>query len=159
MSQNSGRKAKRFTGYHAAAILCAFFAVVIAVNIVMARFAISTFGGTVVDNSYVASQKFNGWLEEARREQEMGWQIAAPMRVDGHLTVVAKDAAGQPLAGAAMELHAIHPLGRAPEQKLQLREISPGLYRSDEALPAGRWKTKVQIRRDGRELDLAFDIQ
>ena len=98
-------------------------------------------------------------LEEARREQEMGWQIGAPVRVDGHLTVVAKDAAGQPLAGAAMELHAIHPLGRAPEQKLQLREISSGLYRSEKALPAGRWKTKVQIRRDGRELDLAFDIQ
>ena len=159
MNQHPGKKVRRFTGYHATAILCAFFTVVIAVNIVMARYAISTFGGTVVDNSYVASQKFNGWLEEARHEKEMGWQIAAPMRVDSHLTIVAKDVTGQPLVGAAMELHAVHPLGRAPEQKLRFAEVSPGLYRSDTPLPAGRWKTTVQIRRDGRELDLAFDVQ
>jgi nitrogen fixation protein FixH len=42
-----------------AMILVAFFAVVIAVNLLMARLAISTFGGVVVENSYVASQHFN----------------------------------------------------------------------------------------------------
>ena len=44
-------KARRFTGWHMTTILVAFFAVVITVNIVMARFALSTFGGTVVENS------------------------------------------------------------------------------------------------------------
>mgnify|MGYP001281167617 CR=1 FL=1 len=38
-----------FTGRHMATILIAFFGVVITVNIVMARFALSTFGGTVVE--------------------------------------------------------------------------------------------------------------
>ena len=37
-------------GWHMTTILVAFFAVVITVNIVMARFALSTFGGTVVEN-------------------------------------------------------------------------------------------------------------
>ncbi|MGE0776676.1 MAG: FixH family protein, partial [Sphingomonadaceae bacterium] len=53
---------RSFTGRHMAIILIAFFGVVIAVNFYMARMAIGTFGGTVVDNSYVASQRFNGWL-------------------------------------------------------------------------------------------------
>ena len=37
-----------FTGRHMAAILIAGFGVVIAVNLVMARFAVTTFGGVVV---------------------------------------------------------------------------------------------------------------
>ena len=57
------KSVRRFTGYHATMIIVAFFAVVVGVNMVMARFALSTFGGTVVDNSYVASQKYNEWLK------------------------------------------------------------------------------------------------
>ena len=57
---------RRFTGYHMAAILVAFFGVIIAVNMVMATLATRTFGGVVVENSYVASQEFNGWLKDAR---------------------------------------------------------------------------------------------
>jgi len=52
----------RFTGWHMTFILVSFFAVVIAVNLTMAHFASSTFGGLVVENSYVASQKYDGWL-------------------------------------------------------------------------------------------------
>src|SRR3546814_3241852 len=59
------RERRPFTGRHAAMILIAFFGVVISVNIVMASFALSTFGGTVVDNSYVASQHYNEWLARA----------------------------------------------------------------------------------------------
>jgi nitrogen fixation protein FixH len=46
--------------------MVAFFGVVIAVNLTMARLAIGSFGGVVVENSYVASQKFNGWLDRPR---------------------------------------------------------------------------------------------
>jgi nitrogen fixation protein FixH len=40
-----------FTGRHMTAILVGFFGVVIAVNLLMARFATSTFGGIVVENT------------------------------------------------------------------------------------------------------------
>ncbi len=70
---------KRFTGRHMAAIMFAFFGVVIAVNVTMATFATRTFGGTVVDNSYVASQKYNGWLAEARRQERLGWTALLPL--------------------------------------------------------------------------------
>ena len=65
---------KVFTGWHMTAILVGFFSTVIAVNVYMAHAAISTFGGTVVDNSYVASQEFNGWLAAAKKQQQLGWK-------------------------------------------------------------------------------------
>ncbi|HET9398451.1 MAG TPA: FixH family protein [Sphingomicrobium sp.] len=64
-----------FSGRHMTAILVAFFGVVIAVNFTMALFATRTFGGVVVENSYVASQKYNGWLDAARRQEQLGWAI------------------------------------------------------------------------------------
>ena len=66
---------KRITGWHAAAGLVAFFGLVIAVNLTMAVYATTTFGGVVVDNSYVASQKYNGWLKAAERQRALGWTI------------------------------------------------------------------------------------
>ncbi|MGE4410267.1 MAG: FixH family protein [Sphingobium sp.] len=158
MKQQEGGKVRPFTGYHAAAILIAFFAVVVGVNLVMARFAISTFGGTVVENSYVASQKFNGWLAEARREKELGWTISPPAREGDHLVLNAVDALDAPLAGAAIMVVAEHPLGRLPIQRLRFIEAGPGLYHSVEPLPAGRWKLRVRIQQARRELDLAFEI-
>src|SRR5687768_10998939 len=71
-----------FTGRHMAAIICTFFGVVIAVNMLMAVLATRTFGGTVVDNSYVASQKFNGWLAQARAQQSLGWQESVRLDSD-----------------------------------------------------------------------------
>ena len=56
------------TGRKIAAIFVLFFGVIMAVNFTMASFASSTFGGVVVPNSYVASQKYNDWLAAAREQ-------------------------------------------------------------------------------------------
>ncbi|MFZ4382234.1 MAG: FixH family protein, partial [Sandarakinorhabdus sp.] len=73
-------QARPFTGRSFAIIIVGFFGVVVAVNITMARLASGTFGGTVVDNSYVASQKYNGWLAQARAQDRLGW--ATPLTLD-----------------------------------------------------------------------------
>lgn len=152
------KQVRAFTGYHMATILVAFFAVVIAVNFVMARYAIATFGGTVVDNSYVASQKFNGWLEEARREKKLGWNVAVPAREGDHLVVTTTDSHSQPLDGAVITMVAEHPLGRMPDRILHFTQTASGPYRSIEALPAGRWKLRAHARHAGQTLDLAFEV-
>ena len=69
---------RNFNGWHMFAILCAFFGVVIAVNITMATYASTTFGGIVVENSYVASQEFNRWLDEAKAERALGIPVIDP---------------------------------------------------------------------------------
>lgn len=152
------KQAQPFTGYHMTIILVAFFAIVIAVNFVMARYAIETFGGTVVDNSYVASQKFNGWLKEARREQEFGWKIAPPVREDDHLAVTITDSHNHPLNGAAMTMDAKHPLGAMPDHTLHFTETTSGSYRSIETLPAGRWKLHAHAHHSDKNFDLAFEV-
>ncbi|MFC0203576.1 FixH family protein [Novosphingobium soli] len=77
----------RFTGRHMTAILVAGFGVVIGVNVAMATLASTTFGGAVVENSYVASQDFNRWLDEAAREKALGWHLDA-RRGSGGVVVV-----------------------------------------------------------------------
>ena len=128
----------KFTGRHAAIIIIAFFGVVIAVNLVMATLASRTFGGTVVDNSYVASQRYNSWLQEAREQAELQWHAETSADPSGRLVSRIKGPAG-PLAGAIVEAQASHPVGRAPEQRLALSPIEPGTYRSAQPLPGGRW--------------------
>lgn len=149
-------KVRQFTGAHMAAILVGFFAVVVTVNVTMARYASATFGGTVVDNSYVASQKFNGWLAEARREKALGWAVGAPSRdKSGHIIIRIADDDGEPLGGAGLKARAEHPLGRAPEQAFRFIETAPGTYRSAEPLADGRWKLRIHIVRGADTLDIA----
>ena len=85
--QGNAAKPFRFTGKHMLAIMVVFFGVVIAVNILMARLATQTFSGVVVDNSYVASQHYNSWLDEAAKEKALGWKASVERRADGRLLV------------------------------------------------------------------------
>jgi nitrogen fixation protein FixH len=139
---------RRFTGWHMLAIMLAMFGTIIAVNLVMARSAISTFGGTVVDNSYVASQKFNRWLADARAQEALGWKLSIDL--DPARTVrIATDSPMGPLYAATIDAVAIHPLGRAPEQKLRFVNIGGGVFTSDRPLPKGRWLLRMEVR-EGR---------
>jgi nitrogen fixation protein FixH len=136
---------RAFTGRHMAAILIAFFGVIIAVNVVNARYASATFGGEVVENSYVASQRFNRWLDEAKIEKSLGWDEVTTWRPDGRLVVALE---GVP-EGAAVEALARHPLGRMPDRSLTFDRIAAGRYLSREALPEGRWDVRVTVAAQG----------
>ena len=149
---------KPFTGRRMAIILVAFFGVVIAVNLLMATLATRTFGGTVVDNSYVASQRFNGWLQEAREQAELQWDARTTLDASGHLLVRASTPNG-PLVGATIEAVASHPLGRAPDRRLGLLSTEPGLYRSHKPVPAGRWTIRLTVRRDGQEARYLAEVK
>ena len=80
-------KSSAFTGKHMAAVFIGGFGVVIAVNLVMASYAVGSFHGTVVDNSYVASQHYNGWLKQATASRALGWQAVPHRRADGRVVV------------------------------------------------------------------------
>jgi nitrogen fixation protein FixH len=103
---------RKFTGWHMTAILVGFFAIVISVNLFMARAAIGSFGGVVVDNSYVASQRFNQWLDKAEAQKALGWTVEAGLTADRHVRVAA-DRDGTALSGAQVTALVRHPLGRA----------------------------------------------
>ena len=134
-----------FTGRHMAAIFVAFFGVVIAVNFAMARLAISTFGGEVVANSYVASQNFNRWLGEAAAEKALGWQVATARQGDGRLVLTLS---GAP-QGASLSAMARHPVGRLPDRMIAFTSAGAGHFVSTQPLPDGRWQLHVEARAGG----------
>ncbi len=130
-----------FTGWHMTAILFAFFGVVVGVNLLMASFATSTFGGIQVENSYVASQKFNTWLADAERSKALGWQAAASMDAQGHVRVVATG----PGKGAQLVATARHPVGRQPDQQLVFDRAPDGSFVSRGALLPARWILRLEV--------------
>jgi nitrogen fixation protein FixH len=136
---------RTFTGRHMAAILVAFFGVVIVVNLVNARLASATFGGEVVENSYVASQDFNLWLDEAKSEKALGWNEVATWRPDGRLVVAVR---GAP-AKVVVTGFARHPLGRLPDRALTFDRIGKDRFLSREALPDGRWSLRLTLAAEG----------
>ena len=130
-----------FTGRHMTAILAGFFGVVIAVNLLMANFATSTFGGIVVENSYVASQEFNGWLDAAREQRALSWDAVTTWRPDDRLAV---QLSGVP-AGAKVTAIAHHPLGRLPDRELAFAPNGENRFLSTGELPPGRWLLRLEV--------------
>lgn len=147
-----------FTGRHMAMILVAFFGVVVTVNMTMATLASRTFGGLVVENSYVASQKFNGWLAEARAEKALDWTLDLKRGANGRLDARLSAEDG-PLADAQLGVLARHPLGGLPERRLRFRALGGGRYESVEALPAGRWILHAEAKAKGRAINRIVDLQ
>lgn len=141
MTQRTEAPRGPFTGWHMLAIMVAFFGVVIAVNVTMMTIARGSFGGIVVENSYVASQEFNGWLRAARAQEALGWQVASDVAADRSVTI-SVNGAPDPLAVTAM---ARHPLGRQPDQALTFRRATDGRYVSTAPLPKGRWTLRLQL--------------
>lgn len=143
---------REFTGRHMLFVMGGMFGTIIAVNLVMAHFAVSTFGGRVVDNSYVASQNFNGWLSEARAQKALGWTLEVARDGQGYLELRSS------AVNAAIGATAQHPLGRAPDRVLTFRPVAPGLWRSAEPLPQGRWKVRFLLRQEGKEARFLRDL-
>lgn len=150
------KPARPFTGRQFAAIIVAFFGVIVTVNVVMARLAGATFGGVVVENSYVASQHFDRWLKEAASERALGWKAEIRRDADDRLSVAIK---GLSDSRGSLTATARHPLGRAPDLALRFDRLADGRFRSLQPLPAGRWRVRVTVQSDGRVWRSEGDIR
>ena len=152
------RKPRAFTGRHMTAILVAFFAVVIAVNFTMARFAMSTFGGKVVENSYVASQHYNEWLRRAEAQDRLGWDESVSLDSTRHVLLTVRKG-GQPLAGLGVSAMVNHPVGRTAPAALRFEPAAGGVLRSARPLASGRWRLDLIIRHGSDEARYRKDVQ
>src|SRR3546814_9155249 len=117
-----------------------------AVNFLMASLATSTFSGVVVENSYVSSELFNRWLDEAAQEKALGWKVDVQRRTDGRLALALTGVPAYPTIRA----EARHPLGRKPDVALTFRKDVNGAYVSDKPLPEGRWILRFDIEAGGK---------
>jgi nitrogen fixation protein FixH len=136
---------KTFTGRHMFAIFVVFFGIVIAVNFWVARIALHSFSGVVVENSYVASQEFNGWLKDARTEQALGWSATVGRDSVGRLVV---ETAGMP-ENAKLTALLRRPLGTPDDRTEALSLVGPHRYQSKELDP-GRWLVRIEADANGQ---------
>lgn len=144
------------TGRTVALALVAFFAVVVAVNVVMVRAAISTFGGVETRSSYRAGLAFGREVAAAQAQEARGWTVEAklsPGRDGGTgLEVRARDAAGAALTGLALEARLAHPADDRRDHRLALAEVGPGLYRGATEAPPGAWDLVMELKRRDERL-------
>lgn len=144
-----------FTGRHMTAVLLGGFGIVIAVNLSMATLATRGFGGVVVENSYVASQKYNIWLDEARRQQALGWNLDVERQADGRLELTLQ---GVP-ADAAITAQLRRPLGQPDMTELAFVPAGADRLVSTTPLAPGRWTARITIVAGGDRLASEVHIE
>lgn len=83
---------RELTGKHVLAIFAAAFGTIIAVNLTLAYFAVASFPGVEVRNSYIASQNFD---RQRNAQENLGWTVT-PALEGGVLSVQIADAQGLP---------------------------------------------------------------
>ena len=135
-----------FTGRDAAIYIGGGFALVICVNIVMAVVAARSFPGLIVPSSYVASQKFNGWIEAGRKQKALGWTVAASAGAT-ELAVTAADRGGNGLFGLKAQALLHHPVGAGEPLQIDLVEVTPGRYSGAHNLAPGPWEAEIRLSR------------
>ncbi|NJM81299.1 MAG: FixH family protein [Tabrizicola sp.] len=132
---------RELTGRHVFFITTGAFAVIIAVNVLLAVKAVTTFPGLEVDNSYVASQGF-----DARRsaQQALGWEMT-PGYEAGRMRLSFVDATGLPVAVRDLKVL----VGRVTEAE---DDVWPEftavgeVYEAAVPLQRGKWMVKVTAR-------------
>lgn len=132
---------REFTGKDMLTVMVVGFGIVIAVNFLMATFATRGFGGVIVENTYVASQKYNGWLEEARAQEALGWQADVIRGEDGHLLVTLAGAPEFTKGSALLR----RPLGPEQRQEIDFAWQANGTLRSLDPVAEGRWLVRLQL--------------
>lgn len=142
---------KEFTGKHMLFTMVAFFGVIITVNLVMARFAITTWSGLVVPNTYVASQEFNGKAAESRAISALGYRIELIPEVDG-LSIAFTDSDGNAAEADHMMATLRRPVGTHQDREMVLVQTSPGVYHAEGELAEGQWIATVTATRRGETL-------
>jgi nitrogen fixation protein FixH len=145
---------RHFTGRDMLLVMVGFFGLVIGVNFTMAFFASDSFGGTVVENSYVASQKYNGWLQAARSQRALPWRAEQVLAADRHVLLRVTGDGSFAATGTAQ-----HPLGRAGDVPLSFVAGADGTLRSTTPLPPGRWQVRISVQRGSEVMRLAGTLQ
>ncbi|MBM3612435.1 MAG: FixH family protein [Alphaproteobacteria bacterium] len=138
---------KEITGRFVLAVVGGAFGVIIAVNLALAWFAVTTFPGLEVANSYVASQKF-----EAARRAQLDYREGA-LKLD-----LREGATGLPADVAAVRLR----VGRTTTAR---EDVAPavtgagGSYLAPIALGPGLWHVTIEAEaRDGTRFSQRHEI-
>lgn len=129
-------------GWHVAAGVVAFFAVVVGVDAGFLVMAYRTHPGQVAPRPYEAGLIYNAELERQRVQDALGWRAGAEARPDG-LDVLMRDREGRPLTGLKVSATLQRPATEQGRAEVVLNEEAPGQYGVDRAL-SGAWDARIE---------------
>lgn len=121
----------------------------------------SRFPGTVTPDLGHSQALYQNHLQRITEQNELGWQLRkgwlsnprAGFESAFQLAIARRD--GSPLRGAAVEGTFLRPSDPGLDQRFVMTERSPGVYRSELALPApGQWSLLLRIRHDGERYEI-----
>lgn len=140
---------KPVRGIHVFWAIAAFFAVMVAVQVIFVVRAVATFPGEDVPNAYVLGLDYNGTLERRSEQQRLGWDAEAGVQ-DGSLVVRIEDSARNAVTGLGVTV-GVRRVGKAGEGEIfTLNETTPGEYVT-ELEASGRISLAIEARRKGRD--------
>jgi len=129
-------------GWHVAAGVVAFFAVVIGVDASFLVLAYRTHPGQVEAKPYETGLIYNAELARLRAQEALGWRAGAEARANG-LEVVLEDRGGRPLTGLRVSALLQRPATEQGRADVSLKETAPGRYEVRRAL-SGAWDVRVE---------------
>ncbi|MCR6499750.1 FixH family protein [Shinella sp. CPCC 101442] len=140
-----------FTGWHMLGIMVLFFGTIITVNLIMAWNASNSWSGLVVQNTYVASQQFNGKVAEAKAFAASG--IEGNLTIEaGRVTYRVVDAKGEPVIANDIIATFKRPVDEREDFTLALESEGLGLFVAERDITAGQWIVDISTKRDGTKV-------
>jgi nitrogen fixation protein FixH len=140
-----------FTGWHMAGVMVLFFGTIITVNLIMAWNASNSWSGLVVQNTYVASQQFNGKVAQARALAASG--IEGSLTIEGdRIAYRVVDAGGTPFVADDVSAVFKRPVDERKDFSVALMPAGDGLFVAEQSVPAGQWVVDISTRREGERV-------
>ena len=149
------RRPFEVTGRFVLLCVVGFFLIVAAVNAVMIRYAVSTFGGVETESSYKAGLAFKAETAAAEAQAQLGWVVDAridPGAEGATVRVAVRDAAGVPVSGLTIRINAVHPADRRRDVLLPASELTFGTFVASAPAGLGRRTLTVEFTRDGERV-------
>lgn len=145
------RPQRQLTGRMVLACLVTFFGIIFAMNVVLIRVAVSSFGGVETESSYKAGLNFTSDVTAAHAQDARHWAVDVTLQrnADGtQVIVTAKDAEARPLSGLIPVARFTHPTDRRRDVALELNETEAGRFQGLAAASKGQWDLVIELMRD-----------
>lgn len=146
-----GKQGFVFTGWHMLGVMVLFFGTIITVNLIMAWNASHSWSGLVVQNTYVASQQFNGKVAEAKALAASG--IEGTLTIEGgRIAYRVLDAKGAPVVADEVTATFKRPVDERADFTLALSPAGEGFFIAERAVTGGQWVVDISTKRGGEKV-------
>jgi nitrogen fixation protein FixH len=149
-------------GWHVLAVILAFFATIIAVNVTFAIYAVRSFPGEDVRRSYLQGLRYNDALAERRAQAAQGWRAGVVLRGDAadallEVRLTSRDASA--IDDAALTGALEWPTSSQFDRALTFESLGDGRYvaRLGELTP-GRWRLRARAQSPAGALDFESEL-